>query len=52
MAMDMLSDNIRDRKLWEIMFAADLVKTAELKEELQRRVFGMARELREAGIEC
>jgi len=45
-----LSDNIRDRQLWEFLFADDFVITAESKEQLQRRVLEWQGSLERQGL--
>ena len=36
--MDVLSEEVRNEELWELLYTDDLVITAENEEDLQRRV--------------
>lgn len=49
LVMDVLSEEIRNEVLWELLYADDLVITAEDEEDLQRRVVGEWQESLERG---
>lgn len=50
LVLDVLSENIRRQDKWEMLFADDLVITAETEEELQRRVLEWQERLENGGL--
>ena len=48
--MDVLSEGIRNDELWELLYADDLVITADSEEELQRRVEDWQESLERGGL--
>ncbi|XP_068208357.1 uncharacterized protein [Palaemon carinicauda] len=48
--MDVLSKEIRNEKLWELLYADDLVITAENVEDLQRRIVQWQETLERGGL--
>ena len=50
MVMDVLSEEIRDEELWELLYADDLVITAESEAELQSRIVEWQESLERGGL--
>ena len=48
--LDVLSEAIRNEELWELMYADDLVITAESEEVLQRRIIAWQESLERGGL--
>ena len=50
LVMDVLTEEIRNENLWELLYADDLVITAETEEELQRRVIEWQESMERGGL--
>ena len=50
LVMDVLSEEIRNEELWELLYADDLIITAENEEDLQRRIVEWQEALERGGL--